>query len=256
MLSRRWLARGLDVLAALIVLGALFAFVVVPRLAENAAVPAPPVSLATLGGGRFSIDAQRGRLTYLDFWATWCEPCRQSIPLIQRFARLHPEVDVVSVDVGEPAALVAGFVRTHPMERVALDPDQIAGRAFGVANYPTMVVIDPQGTQRAKWLGFNPQIESQMASVEARLLPNRPSRPPALVLEDEPNSLEHDPQHPVRLAAGTADPRLPLPCRRPRRTRARRSRRAPDAGQRRHLARRSAHHLSDPHRPLERRRAV
>ncbi|HEV8021480.1 MAG TPA: TlpA disulfide reductase family protein, partial [Candidatus Lustribacter sp.] len=198
--ARRWLTRGLDVLAALIVLGALFAFFVVPRMAENRIVPAPPVSLATLGGGRFSVDGQRGRLTYLDFWATWCTPCRQSIPLIQRFARLHPEVDVVSVDVGEPAALVAAFVRTHPMERVALDPDQIAGRAFGVSDYPTMVVIDPQGNQRGKWLGFNPQIESQMAAAEARYLPKHtswiapaaaaePARPPTLVLEDEPNSL-------------------------------------------------------------------
>src|SRR6202042_3245437 len=140
--ARRWVARGLDVLAALIVLFALFEFFVAPRLAENAVIPAPPVALSTLDGGRFTIDRQHGRLTYLDFWATWCEPCQQSIPLIQHFARLHPEVDVVSVDVGEPASMVRAFVRTHPMERVALDPDQTAARAFGVADFPTMVLID------------------------------------------------------------------------------------------------------------------
>jgi len=198
--ARGWLTRALDVIAALIVLFALFEFFVAPRLAENRVLPAPPVSLATLDGGRFTVDKQRGRLTYLDFWATWCAPCQQSIPLIQRFARLHPEVDVVSVDVGEPAALVGGFVRRHPMERVALDPDLIAAHAFGVANYPTMVVIDPEGNQRAKWLGFNPLIESEMAAAEARYLPKRaswiapaeaaePARAPALVLEDEPSSL-------------------------------------------------------------------
>jgi peptide/nickel transport system substrate-binding protein len=198
--ARRWVARGLDVLAALIVLFALFEFFVAPRLAENRIVPAPPVSLATLGGGRFTVGRQRGRLTYLDFWATWCEPCQQSIPLIQRFARRHPEVDVVSVDVGEPPGVVGGFVRSHPMERVALDPDQTAASAFGIADFPTMVVIDPQGNQRAKWLGFNPEIEAQMAAAEARFLPKRtswiapvdaaePAPPPALVIEDEPNSL-------------------------------------------------------------------
>lgn len=200
--ARRWAVRGLDVLAALIVLFALFEFFVAPRLAENRIVPAPPVSLATLDGGRFSIERQRGRLTYLDFWATWCEPCRQSIPLIQRFARHHPEVDVVSVDVGEPPGVVRGFVRNHPMERVALDPDQTADSAFGVADFPTMVVIDPQGNERAKWLGFNPQIEAQMAAAEARYLPPKhtawvepaaaaePARPLTLVIEDEPNSLD------------------------------------------------------------------
>jgi peptide/nickel transport system substrate-binding protein len=197
----RWVARGLDVLAALIVLFALFEFFVAPRLAANRIVPAPPVSLATLDGGRFSIEHQHGRLTYLDFWATWCEPCQQSIPLIQRFARRHPEVDVVSVDVGEPPGVVRGFVRSHPMERIALDPDQTAGSAFGIADFPTMVVIDPQGNEREKWLGFNPQIEAQMAAAEARYLKPKhtswiepaaaaePARPPTLVIEDEPNSL-------------------------------------------------------------------
>jgi peptide/nickel transport system substrate-binding protein len=198
--ARRWVARGLDALAALIVLFALFEFFVAPRLAENAIVPAPPVALSTLGGGRFAVDRQHGRLTYLDFWATWCEPCQQSIPLIQAFARRHPEVDVVSIDVGEPRALVAAFARTHPMEKVALDPDQTAAEAFGIQAFPSMIVIDPQGNQRAKWLGFNPNIAADMAAAEARYLPKKtswiapaaaaePPRPPTLVLEDEPNSL-------------------------------------------------------------------
>jgi peptide/nickel transport system substrate-binding protein len=200
--ARHWVARGLDILAALIVLFAIFEFFVAPRLAANAIVPAPPVALATLDGGRFSVDRQKGRLTYLDFWATWCEPCQQSIPLIQRFARAHPEVDVISVNVGEPKGLVDSFVRKHPMERVALDPDTTAAHAFGVVDMPTMVVIDAQGNQRAKWIGYNPEIESQMAGAEARFLPAKrtswiapaeaaePARPLTLVLEDEPNSLD------------------------------------------------------------------
>ena len=100
--ARRWATRGLDLLAALIVLIALYVVFIAPRLVAGRIVPAPPVSLATLDGGRFSLDRRPGRVTFLDFWATWCEPCRQSIPLSQRYARLHPEVDVVSIDVGEP----------------------------------------------------------------------------------------------------------------------------------------------------------
>jgi peptide/nickel transport system substrate-binding protein len=199
--ARRWATRGLDLLAALIVLVALYVFFVAPWLTGGRIVPAPPVRLATLDGGRFALGAHPARVTFLDFWATWCEPCQQSIPLIQRFARLHPEVDVVSIDVGEPAGVVGGFVRTHPMKRVALDPDQTAADAFGVANFPTMVVIDPQGNQRAKWVGFNPEIESAMAAAEDRYGRRAASwiapveaaplaQPPQLVLEDEPNSLD------------------------------------------------------------------
>lgn len=200
--ARRWGTRGLDVLAALIVLVALYALFVAPRLAENRTVPAPPVSLATLDGGRFSLERRPNRVTFLDFWATWCEPCKQSVPLIQRFARLHPDVDVVSIDVGEPPGIVDGFVRLHPMKRVALDPDQTAAAAFGVVNFPTMVVIDPQGNERAKWVGFNAQIESAMAAAASRYRHADPRpivpaaaaatlpRPPQLVIEDEPNSLD------------------------------------------------------------------
>ena len=198
--ARRWATRGLDLLAALIVLIALYVVFIAPRLVAGRIVPAPPVSLATLDGGRFSLDRRPGRVTFLDFWATWCEPCRQSIPLIQRYARLHPEVDVVSIDVGEPPGVVGGFARAHPMKRIALDPDQTAANAFGVVNFPTMVVVDPQGNERAKWVGFNPEIESAMAGAEGRygraatswIAPAEAAiapRPPQLVLEDEPNSL-------------------------------------------------------------------
>ena len=198
---RRWVARGLDGLAVLIVLFAIYQFFIAPRLANNRPVPAPPIALGTLDGARLSLDGHRGRVTFLDFWATWCEPCKQSIPLIQAYAKAHPEVDVVSVDVGEPPAVVRAFAATHPMRRIAFDPDQTAANAFGIVNFPTMVVVDSSGNQRAKWVGYDPEIGSAMAAAEQRY--RKPSatswiapaaaatlpRPPTLVIEDEPNSL-------------------------------------------------------------------
>ena len=199
--ARRWVARGLDALAVLVVLFALFEFFVAPRLREAAIVPAPPVALQLLGGERRPLAALRGRVVFLDFWASWCEPCQQSVPLIQHFARLHPEVTVISIDVGEPAGVVRGFLRRHPMKAVALDPDMTVNNAFGVANFPTMVVIDPAGNERAKWVGFNPEIEQQMAEAERRYrtFPKAAlvapaaaaeARPLTLAIEDEPNSLD------------------------------------------------------------------
>jgi peptide/nickel transport system substrate-binding protein len=198
--ARRWFARGLDLLAVLVVLFALFQIFVAPRLAMNRSEPAPPVSLAALDGGRFDVGAHRGRVLFLDFWASWCEPCKMSIPLIQRYAAAHPEVDVVSIDAGEPPGAVRGYVATHPMKTVALDPDLIATHAFGIVNFPTLVVIDPAGKIRAKWVGFNPAIGGVMQDAESRLRPKAvswiapadaaPARPPTLVIEDEPSSLD------------------------------------------------------------------
>jgi peptide/nickel transport system substrate-binding protein len=205
--ARRWLARGLDAVAVLVVLYAIFHFVLQPRLFGEAALPAPPVDLASLGGGRFSLAAHRGRVVFLDFWASWCEPCKESLPLVERYARTHPGVDVIPVDVGEDRATAAGFARDHGLASVALDPDEIAARAFGVSGFPTMVVVDPSGTMRAKWIGFNPAIEAEMATALERfgraathttsrldgwIAPANAAilRPPVLTIEDDPNSLD------------------------------------------------------------------
>lgn len=165
---RRWLTRGLDALAVLVVLYALFHFFVQPRLQRDVALPAPPVALATLEGGRFSLAAHRGRIVFLDFWASWCEPCKLSLPLVERYARAHPDVDVIAVNVGENAPVAAQFARAYRISSVVLDPDEIAAHAYGVNGFPTMVVIDPAGTVRAKWVGFNPAIERAMADAQER----------------------------------------------------------------------------------------
>ena len=159
---RRRLARALDVLAVIVVLAAVARFAVLPRLHRDV-VQAPPVSLAALDGGRFDLQQRRGRLVFLDFWATWCGPCRQSIPLVQHFERAHRGVEVVSVDVGEPTWLVRQYAAKLSMTNVVLDPDETVAHAFGVTGYPTVIAIDPSGRIRARWVGFNPDIEREMA---------------------------------------------------------------------------------------------
>ena len=170
---RRWAARGLDVLAVLVVLAAVAKFLILPRLPQHRIAQAPPVALATLGGGRFDLSKSRGRLVFLDFWASWCDPCRASIPLVQHFRRAHPGVDVVSIDVGEPVELVRPFAQQFKMDDVALDPDQTVAHAFGVTGYPTLFAIDATGRVRARWDGFNPDIEREMSEVAARYGPTR-----------------------------------------------------------------------------------
>jgi cytochrome c biogenesis protein CcmG, thiol:disulfide interchange protein DsbE len=164
---RRKLARALDVLAVIVVLAAVARFFVLPRLHRDV-VQAPPVSLAALDGGRFDLVGRRGRLVFLDFWATWCGPCRDSIPLVQHFRRGHPGVDVVSVDVGEPVGLVRPYAAQFKMRSVVLDPDMTVAHAFGVSGYPTMVAIDGTGRVRARWVGFDPDIEREMADAVAK----------------------------------------------------------------------------------------
>lgn len=158
------LSRVLDVLAVLAVLFVLYRIFVAPRYLSSAnAHPAPHVTYQTLSGKPFVLTQQRGHVVFLDFWASWCEPCKLSLPLVEKFARAHPEVEVVPVDVGEPREVVDAYTRKHDMRNVALDPDMLSQGFFQIEGFPTMVVVDPQGRIRATWSGFNPAIQMNMA---------------------------------------------------------------------------------------------
>jgi len=203
--AKRWTGRILDGLAVLVVAFAIFKFVVAPRLlAGSNAVRAPEIHLNAMAGPGFSLEAHRGRLVFLDFWASWCEPCKLALPLVEHYAKTHPDVDVVAVDVGEDPLVARAFAQAHDMRNVAFDPEQLAGHAFGVDNFPTVVVVDPDGFERAKWIGFNPAIEAAMENARsvyvldprkaktsfiAPAAAAEPARPFTLAVEEDPSSL-------------------------------------------------------------------
>lgn len=162
--DRTHLSRILDIVAVLVVLFVVYRIFIAPRaLSIAGAHPAPHVTFQTLSGKPFVLTEHRGRVLFLDFWASWCEPCKISLPMVEKFARAHPEVDVIPVDMGEPRPVVAAFAKAHGMEHVALDPRSLSQGFFQVQGLPTMVVVDPQGRIRATWAGLNPAIELNMA---------------------------------------------------------------------------------------------
>jgi len=166
-------ARIWDLLAALVIVFVLWKLLIAPRSMPIAAArPAPHVVLSTLDGKAFTLTAHRGRIVFLDFFASWCTPCKASLPLVARFARRHPEVDVVPVDVGETPRIAAHFAREVGLKSVALDRDQIAASWFGIVGFPTMVVVDPRSRVRATWPGLNPAISLNMANAESQLIRN------------------------------------------------------------------------------------
>jgi thiol-disulfide isomerase/thioredoxin len=163
---KRFLTAGrlLDLLAVVAVLFVIYKIFVAPRFLSSAtAYPAPRVTYATLSGTPFVLTEHRGRVVFLDFWASWCEPCKVSLPMVEKFARAHPEVDVVPVDVGESRRIAEAFAQAHHLENVALDPKALSRGFFQIEGFPTMVVIDPKGRIRATWSGLNPAIQLNMA---------------------------------------------------------------------------------------------
>lgn len=169
-LAKHGLSRIWDILAVIVIAFVVWKLLIAPRsLNQSAALPAPHLVLAGLNGQSFKLADHRGRVVFLDFYASWCEPCKLSLPLVERFARSHPEADVIPIDVGEPQPIALAFARQYKLHGVALDPNRLASNWFNVEGFPTMVVIDLKGNIRATWVGLNPAIQLNMANAVSQL---------------------------------------------------------------------------------------
>ncbi len=165
LLNRIW-----DLLAVVIVLAIGWKIFFAPRMLVTASpYPAPHASYELLDGGTFRVTGARGKLLFLDFYASWCEPCREELPMVEAYARTHPTVDVVPIDVGEPRDVAATFAAQLHLRGVALDPQGLSQGFFQIDGFPTIVTIDPRGRIRATWAGFNPAISLAMANAQKQL---------------------------------------------------------------------------------------
>ena len=107
--------------------------------------PAPPVSLELISGKRFDLVEQKGRVVFLAFWATWCEPCRRDIPRLIEAKAYYKDVVVVGIST-EPAKDVRDFLAEEHFAFVsAIDRDEKVSKAYGVDLVPRLFVIDQKG---------------------------------------------------------------------------------------------------------------
>jgi cytochrome c biogenesis protein CcmG/thiol:disulfide interchange protein DsbE len=109
--------------------------------------PAPDFALATPGGETVRLSDYRGQAVVLNFWATWCPPCRAEIPGMQAASAAYAGSAVVlGVDVQESGQQVGSFMAQHDMTYpVLLDPTAAVSRTYAVRALPTTYFIDERG---------------------------------------------------------------------------------------------------------------
>jgi thiol-disulfide isomerase/thioredoxin len=120
--------------------------------------PAPAFRLKDLSGQEVSLDQFKGKVVMLDFWATWCGPCRASMPELEKLQQQHPnDFTLLAVNLQEPADLVVPYVQSEKVKsRVLLDINGVAGSAYGISSIPMQAIIDKEGILRHRQLGMYP----------------------------------------------------------------------------------------------------
>ncbi len=124
--------------------------------------PAPDFTLTSLAGEDISLKDFRGKAVLVDFWATWCGPCRMSMPHFQELSVTYKDdlaVIAVSLDQ-EPLKAVPPYVKKSGLTfNVTVDPRaiEVAQAWGGVRSIPTTYLVDRQGKIVKMWVGANPK---------------------------------------------------------------------------------------------------
>ena len=116
-------------------------------------------SLPSLNGGTLTLSSFRGRPIFLNFWATWCEPCQRELPVFQQFmqqqAALPDGAVIIAVNFGEARGAVETYLRSVGVSGIplALDEQGTVADQYGVFNLPVTFIIDRRGVVRQPHFG-------------------------------------------------------------------------------------------------------
>lgn len=171
--------------AALLALAAIWIavtglFIPTPAAAGAAAAPregfaAPDFTLTSLSGETVQLSALRGRVVFLNFWTSWCPPCKKEMPAIQQLSEQSPDVAVLAVNVSDQDRLEDAqlFLASNGITLdVLLDSDGSVSRLYQVEALPTSFFIDKKGIIRK--IVYGGPISSALLFAETSSLAKEP----------------------------------------------------------------------------------
>jgi peroxiredoxin len=158
---------------ALLAIAAMFVFVIVPSIRPRKegvqpGRPAPDFSAEVISGGdpgnRMRLSTLRGKAVVLDFWASWCAPCRQQMPVVEQMTRRFTDKDlvVIGINTSDSRSDAMEFLQSSPPVYPSLfDDGGFIGKAYDVKTLPQVIVVDREGVITAvrKSIVQEPELE-------------------------------------------------------------------------------------------------
>jgi len=134
----------------------------------------PNFSLRNLEGGTVELDSFRGKVIFINFWATWCIPCRAEMPLMEKLYQELKDKDFVMLAVSEDLdgkSIVEPFVKEYKLNfPILLDPDLAVQTLYGVRAIPETFLIDKTGIITHKIPGARDWSQKEMHDLVLKLI--------------------------------------------------------------------------------------
>jgi peroxiredoxin len=150
------------IVAALVL--ALPAMAVLPAGVAAPNGPAPPFSLPSKGGSEVSLAQYKGQVVMINFWASWCGPCRQEMPLLEDIYKKYNKLGftLIGVNVEPDSKAADDWLKQTPVTfPVLYDKDSKVSQLFNVSGMPTTVIIDRKGNVRYRHVSYKPGDEGE-----------------------------------------------------------------------------------------------
>ncbi len=135
---------------------------------------APEFELLDLEGNTHRMSDYRGRVVVVNFWATWCPPCREEMPSMQRaYEELRKDgIEILAINIGEDEDTIFGFTANFPVEfPLLLDLDSKTIQRWPVKGLPTTFVVDPDGRLAYRAIGGRAWDAPEIVSLIRALTP-------------------------------------------------------------------------------------
>ncbi len=146
--------------------------------AKDKAIDIPlPQLIGSIAGKSSGLTDHKGKIIYLDFWASWCGPCRQSFPFLNKLRNDYKEkgVEVIAINLDVDITEALAFLKDFPVDYpILLDPQGRMPSAYNVRGLPTAFLIDRKGEVFYRHLGFQERDKNWIKALIDQKLEEQP----------------------------------------------------------------------------------